>query len=489
MKSMIAGALVCLAVATAFGGDYREFSDMQGRVIKAKIVEFDSVKGKLLIEREGGKQVWVRPSVFSEPDQDYIKEWFAAEQVLSEKNLRITLKKQNDAVHEKESDRDCAFDGEALRFEVTLENRTEDPIENLKIKYRIFIAVEDKTVDGEDYTRPVSGELVVEHIAAASSVAVLTESATYGKRTGTIEVVYSNKKTRITDTEEKVISDEELIGIWLKVIGPEIGGEAVVRDVCFPESLMKKVEWGEDLSSRVEQALQRGPAAGRIEFDRRMSECFEELLDVSDAEQLREISNMSEVLYDSILDPSGTWAANIAVGLYHKGLYDLAANWMNRPAEGLPNPVFRTWVLAELYASAPVVCDGSKAVAQVQTGLERSEGRELDAWKLNVMACAYARDGQFEKAVQYQEQALAKLDEYYKKRYQESFERRLKLYQAGTPYDLDVTDPLCWCYNVKILKRAGTGQDQSEDQGAQPNEYLWPENNPCMHKWWYSWRR
>jgi len=59
---------------------------------------------------------------------------------------------------------------------------------------------------------------------------------------------------------------------------------------------------------------------------------------------------------------------------------------------------------------------------------------ELSGWKspgtVGVLAAAYAETGQFDLAVKYQQQALAKLD----KKTTAEFQERLQLYQAGKPY-------------------------------------------------------
>ena len=51
------------------------------------------VTGKLLLERSDGQRSWVRPDIFSDANQQYIREWILADRVLSEDKLRVKLKK------------------------------------------------------------------------------------------------------------------------------------------------------------------------------------------------------------------------------------------------------------------------------------------------------------------------------------------------------------------------------------------------------------
>ena len=62
--------------STSFGGEeYRDFTDQQGRTIKAKLVSFDSKSGKVTIERDNQREATVPQSIFSNEDQNYINRW------------------------------------------------------------------------------------------------------------------------------------------------------------------------------------------------------------------------------------------------------------------------------------------------------------------------------------------------------------------------------------------------------------------------------
>ena len=67
--------IICgLAIAT-YADDYRDFTDSQGRTIKAKIVKIDRGAKKVTLERKNKKKATVSITMFSEADQEYINTW------------------------------------------------------------------------------------------------------------------------------------------------------------------------------------------------------------------------------------------------------------------------------------------------------------------------------------------------------------------------------------------------------------------------------
>ena len=87
--------------------------------------------------------------------------------------------------------------------------------------------------------------------------------------------------------------------------------------------------------------------------------------------------------------------------------------------------------LAFLQATCPddTYRDGEKAVINAKRACQL-DGEKQPRY-LDTLAAAYAEDGDFEKAVKWQEKALEKAsDETIKKRYRS----RLELYRQGKPY-------------------------------------------------------
>lgn len=487
MKQSILG-LILLTAAAASGEGYHTFTDPQGRSLEARIISLDEASGKVELERQDGKTFKVPPNAFSEADQVYIRQWISANQILSEKNLRISFRKKSEPVDEKVTPQKPGFDGEAVQYELILDNRTKESIEKLQIEYRYFITVDYRDSNRDEYVRPVSGKITVEHIDPSSSVIVLTEPATFGERIRNV-AVYDSTTRRLTGYDEKTVSDEDLEGIWLKIHGPEIDGVAMLRDACYPEGLMKKMEWDTSISRGKEQALKRGLAMSAMEFSEWICESVLGINESLDEAGAREISDFTEGFYEDHYDPSGDSAMLIAVAYYFRGMYDLSVHWLEKEHEQRRFPWFADELLAELYSSAPGVCDGQKAVRQAEQIVAVNK-RNPNAWELSILASAYARDGQYGKAVETQERALAALGSKKRKEYyQETFQRRLELFKAGKPYDLDPSDPLCWYCNIHIRKKSATGR---ADGQFGEYESLWPQEDyrkvPYFSRSWHEWQ-
>ena len=460
MKRFSLGFGAALLAGIVCADAYRTFTDVQGRAISAKIVAFDAAMGKIEVEREDGNSVWVSPTIFSEADQAYIKKWIAADLLLSKNTLRISFKKRSKSVDTKAKSGADGFNGDAVHFEVTVNNRSKQPIENLQIDYRYFITVDDK--ERGERQRMVPGSTVIERIEPASSITFTTVPATFGERIRSVAVRDANL---YPGNEELTVSDEELEGIWLKVYGPVVDEERAVRDVYYPASLEGRVAWGEDITPYMEKVMKRRFPINFEELQVWVVRDLQELEQTADEAHMREISKGIELYYEE--DAFHSCATVIGMGFYRKGLYDLAALWMEKKQViTVGHPYAEYLILAELYASAPEICDGKKARNYVNQALERST--RPDAWILSVQARVYARNGQFKNAVNCQEQALATLSDWEKAHYEAYFTRCLRLYEAGIPYDLNADDPCCWQYIVRL-------------QQQQPNEgkpvYLWPDNS------------
>ena len=242
----------CTGLASA--DEFRIFSDPQGRAIEAKIVKFDSVKGKIQVERKDGQRVWVQPEQFSKDDQAYIKEWISADQVLSETNLRVTFKKvkiesYNDKKDSGGSTAQYNFSkGEVVQYEITLSNRSKLPVTDLKLESRFFVQFEKGDNEKLKDTKPTT--IVVGVIAPGKSVTVKTGQLTVEDRYSRTAVYgysnrYGNSTQEVTGYNETKISEEKLLGLWLKVYGPEVDGERVVRDVLEPRGLDDDVSWND----------------------------------------------------------------------------------------------------------------------------------------------------------------------------------------------------------------------------------------------------
>ncbi len=244
MHYYLTGVLTVLMILSAQGDEYRIFTDAQGRAIEAKIIAYDSSKAKIRIERKDGGAFWVAPSLFSQEDLKYIKEWVKADQILSDDNLRIAFKKKTKTAKKKDSEGKLTFNGTELQYEITLNNRAADSLDSLRVDYCYFIQKRSRENTIGDWTiRRVKGSATLQRINARASTTILTKTETFGDEIAQVRVVDTYKG--FTGYDEKKVSEEEIMGVWLRISGPKVGGEPVYRDVCYPAELAEKVTWEE----------------------------------------------------------------------------------------------------------------------------------------------------------------------------------------------------------------------------------------------------
>lgn len=219
------------------------------------------------MERIDGARVWASPDLFSEEDQVYIQEWISAQQVLSEKHLRLSFRKMRESVEDEKGPRPDQelnqelgeiFNGEAVHFEITLDNRSIQPIEDLKIEYRYFIQVDNKGlfyrqpgVNGRIISEPpgklirrISGHANIDRIQPTSSLTIQTSVVVFGEYRRRIRVTQPGTG-KFLGYDELTVVREDLSGIWVRLYGPDVDGQKVFRDVCYPTDLQKKVTWDE----------------------------------------------------------------------------------------------------------------------------------------------------------------------------------------------------------------------------------------------------
>lgn len=245
MKLRFAWFMVCMIPLFTKGGEFRVFTDTQGRAIEARVLSFDHVKEEVEIERKDGKRVWVSPKLFSGDDQQYVKDWVTAYRILSDDTLRISFDKiKVDSFKEGMNDEErvsTASKGEIIRYEITLSNRSKNPIQGLKVEYRYFIRVEKDSTDKVSLKNVPKGTLSVNRIEPGEKVVIKTKEVRVETRYS--KTVQSRPGNSFIGYAIDQISDDKLLGIWLRIYGPPVEGEPPVRDVCFPEDLQKEVKW------------------------------------------------------------------------------------------------------------------------------------------------------------------------------------------------------------------------------------------------------
>ena len=242
MNNFLTALVLCLAVFTVMAEEqYRAFDSVDGRTIEARIVEYDANRGRLRIERRGGKTLWVTPDVFSDADQTYIKQWVEASMFMLESNLKVSIKKVNlDKTGSKKGAKKVT---EHVRYEITLQSRAKEPLRVTRMEYCYYIE-DKKTGRGEDTERSESGNKTIRTLKPGESILLHTD--TLGLDTlyhEQVETTRSYDGTTTIDRSIVKLSEEDLRGIWVRIYGPKVDGRALYRDISYPKDLHEKVEW------------------------------------------------------------------------------------------------------------------------------------------------------------------------------------------------------------------------------------------------------
>ncbi|MDF7798030.1 tetratricopeptide repeat protein [Pontiellaceae bacterium B1224] len=439
MKKWIGVVFGMLAMATlAEEPGFRAFTAKDGRTLEARIVEYDAKRGRIQIERRGAGKVWVTPDVFGEADQAYIKEWIAASAFLADTSLRVSMDKQ---ITDRFGSKKDLREGNRVLYEVSVKNNSQQALEGSRVEYRYFLkrVAEDDRPEG---ARTISGSLELAAIEPTRTVKLKTSPADVVERYSKTVVYNTVNGVTTTDT---TINDEwkdELQGIWIRIYGPDVGGTPLFRDFTEPDDLIEEVEWGEADSPYVEKMKVRGWAVSGPEYSTWLEEAFAEVKEAPDEERAREIAEAFEAFYD----PEHKWSSLLATAFYYKEFDEQCVLCADMILESKENSSVRVMLVDLLSSSpSPAVQNGERAVEHALALSEESSPNDVAV--LDLLARAYARNGQFALAQKTQEQAIESLKrtpERRRKRYLESFKSRLKLYANGQPYTRGEQDVRLW---------------------------------------------
>ena len=379
MKIHCAFLLCCLLAAasppTGFGEDivFRSFTTSDGRSLNAAIKDYNPHSKKIQIKRADGKLIWTRPTVFSELDQEYIRKWIAVDQFMLSTKFRIKGTSDKNSRSKNLTQ---------VVYEITLENKTDFPLKDLRIEYRSFIlkkGLNRARTGQKDTNRVAGGQLHIAEIPAGKKVTRKTQSANLS--TTFKEVQDSTYIVGVFDRYELKSSTEKLEGFWIKVYGPEVDGKPAIREWCNPPDTSENFAWQDLTPSRQTASPQK-----------------------SESDPAEEIERLTKT-YER--NPSPKTARNIGYA-YMWSLkppnIPLALEWYEKAAK--ENNVAACRGLAGIYSSFyghTQYYSLEKTIKYAQQALSiEPDGHTAH----RMMAKAYAVDGQFDKAVEHQEKAL-----------------------------------------------------------------------------------
>jgi len=487
MKIYSVFLLYCLFViaspSTSFGeGALHTFTTPDGRSLNATIKDYNDRTGKIQLKREDGKELWTLPTVFSEPDQEYIQQWISADQFMSPMKFKITGDSSKNKISKKRTQ---------VGYEITLENKTDFPLTNLKIEYRAFILSQGYEGLG-DTSRVDGGQLLIAEIPAGEQVS---------KKTLSIDLITTFRW--VTETSynggstsyEKKTTAEHLKGFWIKVYGSAIDGTPTIREWCYPADTSDDFAWQEQITPVTRMATTTSPRRGSKE-----SALLKEASSLAKSDPEKALELYLEA-YEIAQSPH---AAN-AIGkhlLYRHTPPNipLGIEWMEKSATG--GSFNASACLASIYASYkyPEYHDVKKAL---EHGLRATSMRPKDGWGHRIMAGVYAEDGQFKEAVKHQKLSIkifrntSRHDKDYFKKYLAILERELDLYKNDkskyNPSDRsarhNVSQELMKSNPAKAIDLLQNAYEKSPDPktaGSIGHTYIWnlkPPNIPLGLEW------
>jgi hypothetical protein len=247
MKTGLYFAAFVLAAFNPVRGEMREFKNQKGTVLKAEPVV---VRGaNVILKLENGKEATVALKSLSREDQDFILRWMVFEpKALSYSfDCRSTEKTGKT---DKKSSALGKLESTEKSYDVTINNRCQNPIDGLKAAFRVFLEdrVQDTGLEREEAGVIWKGglldlgKLTYNQTTAISTASHAVQKATPNSIVGLAGIDVKTKK-------------DQMRGVWIKFYrhGVEVA-EWKSRGV-------PKCEWPESASEKT--ALENDAAANR----------------------------------------------------------------------------------------------------------------------------------------------------------------------------------------------------------------------------------
>jgi hypothetical protein len=241
--------------------EMREFKNAKGQILKAEpvVVQGTNVTLKL----ENGKPATVAIKSLSREDQDYILRWMVHEPKALSYSFDCKSEEKSGATDKKES-RLGKLETTEKSYSVKINNRCQNPIDNLKVAYRVFLEdrVEDTGMDREKVGVTWKGGLLdMGRLTYNQSTSIATEGHKVQQAT-------PNSLAGFAGVDVKTKKDK-MRGVWIKFYrhGVEVGewkSQGIVK--CeWPESPAEKTTLETDAAANKkaaeEAAAKSAPAA------------------------------------------------------------------------------------------------------------------------------------------------------------------------------------------------------------------------------------
>jgi len=240
--------------------DYYKLEDTQGRVVEARILQFDPKASIVKLKLHNNRVHSVPLSVFTESSQLCIQDWYQSEVVLSNKLIVSINKKsiRSDSYHGERNGWRSHYPGmdyEDFVYDIELYNKQSDPLTNVELEYCIYYEreIEETTCDMELVDNGYIGvnhkQLPRQHTSETITDKIIIPELPIRKR----HIVTTNEARLYsgTESEEGLPSSkghyrtvrEKMIGVRIRITILLPSGNNAIKEVSYPTDLIEKTEW------------------------------------------------------------------------------------------------------------------------------------------------------------------------------------------------------------------------------------------------------
>ncbi len=247
--SLISMASVVLLSSVGYA-EMHAFSLPDGRALEAEIMDYNTKLGLVELKRADGKRVKVKPSVFVEEDQAYIREWAKSLAFRSPNIFKITCSDETVKKWKEEETQDIRYtDGtvekdftinvkkfEQIAYKIAFNNTGATVLQGMTLEYCIFYEQSKLTRRGEKpemQQKTLKGKIDVTVIQGKSKSEVLTKPAE----------IYEDNLIDIPqggDGDQRRPGIGDVHGIRGRLYLKAGDGSTVMREFSKPTSLSEK---------------------------------------------------------------------------------------------------------------------------------------------------------------------------------------------------------------------------------------------------------
>ena len=217
--------------------------DTQGRAIMLKVIKCDPQHDSVTVEREEGQRLTVKISGFSKADQTYIQEWYKANELIDQKNLKIsfddvTARREEEIAGHTSDGYGGSWDEkigikkyETVSYKITFENKSAYPVQNARLEYKVYYEQADRRE--KDPTQKI--------LSKSSDLSVIYPKKKIFFTTEGVEIL-NEKKT--ASYYSFIPAEGDVHGIRCRLIVKLSEDKEIVREFSYPSSLSeKKYPW------------------------------------------------------------------------------------------------------------------------------------------------------------------------------------------------------------------------------------------------------